>query len=162
MPAWITSLLRELTPVQSPLAFNDDHFAPGPSERSCAARPMTPAPTTRHSTDSIPQLFAPSGAFPALITSAGPSASLQKTWLRGRGRRPCPAQFEMRPGGILWNLTGVGRQVLGCASRSRQVDHLSPELCQISSSIAGIRQQKFNFKGVHQIGSTPHVNVNRT
>ena len=36
MPAWMTSLLRELTPRADPaLAFDDDHFAPVPSERSC-------------------------------------------------------------------------------------------------------------------------------
>jgi DDE superfamily endonuclease len=48
------------------------------------------------------------------------------------------------------------RQLLGRASRSRQIDHLSPKLRRISGSVTGHQTpQKINFKGVHQTGSTP-------
>src|SRR5271165_5720358 len=48
------------------------------------------------------------------------------------------------------------RQLLGRASRSHQIDHLSPELRRISGSVTGHQTpQKINFKGVHQTGSTP-------
>ena len=55
MPAWITSLLRELIPEpMCALALDDDHLAAlaRPSARATAS-PRTPAPITRHSTDSI-------------------------------------------------------------------------------------------------------------
>jgi hypothetical protein len=133
-PAWMTSLLRELTPAPIPLSLSTTITSrPARASARATARPMSPAPTTRHSTDSIPQLSVPGDAFLGANTSAGSSASSQKTWRRGRGRRPCPAQPEMRPSGVLWHLTGTGRQVLGCASKSRQIDM---ELWQISSSIA--------------------------
>jgi hypothetical protein len=45
------------------------------------------------------------------------------------------------------------RQILGCASGTHQIDHLSPELRLISGSVAGHQNtSKINFKGVHQSG----------
>jgi hypothetical protein len=41
------------------------------------------------------------------------------------------------------------------ASRSHQIDHLSPELTRISGSVAESDISKINFNGVHQTGSTP-------
>src|SRR6202167_2850747 len=64
MPAWITSLLRELTPSPIPLSLSTTITSrPARASARATARPMTPAPTTRHLTDSIPQLSAPGGAF---------------------------------------------------------------------------------------------------
>ena len=46
--------------------------------------------------------------------------------------------------------------LFGPASRSHQIDHLSPELRRISGSIAGHQTpSKINCNGVHQTGSTP-------
>src|SRR5271170_3782318 len=50
----------------------------------------------------------------------------------------------------------LARQLFGRASRSHQIDHLSPKLRRISGSVTGHETPpKINFKGVHQTGSTP-------
>jgi hypothetical protein len=99
MPAWMTSLLRELTPAPIPLSLSTTITSrPVRASARATARPMTPAPTTRHSTDSIRQLSAPSGAFFAANILAGPGAPSQKTWRRSLdGRHASPAQSDTRP-----------------------------------------------------------------
>src|SRR5271168_400940 len=53
MPAWMTSLLRELTPVPMASSASTTTSRPVRANARATARPTTPAPMTRHSTASM-------------------------------------------------------------------------------------------------------------
>ena len=61
MPAWITSLLRELAPVPMWSSLSTTMTSrPSRAKARAAASPRTPAPMTRHSTASIRRAFSQS------------------------------------------------------------------------------------------------------
>jgi hypothetical protein len=61
----------------------------------------------------------------------GAPALLGRRWLVRRCASQCPARLASPK----WKSTELTRQLLGRASRSHQIDHLSPELRRIGGSI---------------------------
>ena len=152
----MTSLLRELTPAPIPLSVSTTITSrPARASARATARPMTPAPTTRHSPDSIPQLSAPSGAFPALILqpvqarprkrSGEEAAVVAPVQLNRKCAQAASCGISLAPGAKPWV----------CLQIAPDRPSVAGTLADKQFDSAASDTSKTNFKGVHQTGSTP-------